>query len=143
MAIRKKNFLTHLYLLIYSKRFIFKNLERATYDCMSCSYASICIFTDDSEFWSFSKHYYLRGKCKFEKRVENKMNYITFQKNRISLAAYLVKSSAIETTAIGKIFETALVFMSNVALWENFNVYFSVVFCQYWQNFYFEKKTGH
>ena len=59
------------------------------------------------------------------------MNYITFQKNRISLAAYLVKSSAIETTAIGKIFETALVFMSNVALWENFNVYFSVVFCQY------------
>ena len=45
-----------------------------------------------------------------------------------------------------KIFETnscEIVFMWNNALREKFNFWFSRVFCEYYQNFYFGSKTGH
>ena len=42
-----------------------------------------------------------------------------------------------------KYLKQTLDFMWNTALRENFNFYFSAVFCLYWQNFYFVRKTGH
>ena len=65
------------------------------------------------------------------------------KKNQVCRGLELVRSKNVflETT-MDKIFETDLVFIWNIALWENVNLCFSAVFCYYWQNFYFGSKTG-
>ena len=42
-----------------------------------------------------------------------------------------------------RVFEATLVFMWGSALWEKFNLCFSIVFCYHWQNFQFGSGTGH
>ena len=70
----------------------------------------------------------------------------TYRHCNIYIASYIEEVCTDITTfteAWPKYLTQSVVFVQNSTLLEKFNLYFSRLFCQYWQNFNFGSKTKH